>query len=49
MVRSARDDKGWVAPASRRLSDGETYFGLVMAPSEADETKAAYFPNTPVG
>lgn len=26
-----------------------SYFGLVIAPSDADETKAAYFANTPVG
>lgn len=25
------------------------YFGRVIAPSDADETSAAYFPNTPVG
>jgi hypothetical protein len=25
------------------------YFGRVIAPSDADDTNAAYFPNTPVG
>ena len=34
---------------SVRNRPGPGYFGRVIAPSEADETSAAYFANTPVG
>jgi hypothetical protein len=35
-------------PLPAQCEHPKTYFGRVIAPSDADETSAQYFPKTPV-